>query len=322
MKRLLPIVVLVSLTSYAQDDSGLDNLEPPEPEPVRSGLHTIWTASLSQWGQAGDSSTSHQTSLSASWTAKWSAFKVTPAVRVVRSWQTSPDSSWTELEPSAKLRVALGANGAITASGWATTLQEPRDIGGSLKLSGTMAPWTGGSLEAWALAQDSREARAEGGGGTSVGQELTDRLAISASAGVWASRQVFPSGKTDESYSPEWNVGSGISWEEDSWSLAASGGWTWYEVEREVKINRRLLAARATATEAVRHDDWLVSLDASWDPSEALGLWSRLSWSWAEESGSVDLTRNATGKKKELSPTNLAIVQDGPSWEVGASWTW
>lgn len=322
MKRFLLAIVLLSIAGHAQVDSGLDDLEPPEPEPVPSNLSSTWSASLSQWGQAGDSATSHQSALSASWTGRWSFLKVTPAVRLLRSWQTSPDSSWTEIEPSTRIRLALGTRGALTASGWATTLQDPRDIGGSIKLSGNLAPWTGARLEGWALVQDSREALAEGGVGTSLSHEWIERLTFAIDAGAWGSRQVFPSGKTDPSYTPEWSLGTGLSWEDEAWTLGASGVWTWYEAEREVKINRRLLAARTTATEAVRHDDWLVSLDASWDPTEALGLWSRLSWSWTEESGSVDLTRNATGKKKELSPTNLATVQDGPSWELGAAWSW
>jgi hypothetical protein len=322
MHRLLLALACLALPSIAQEAPDTLDLESPEPEPVASSLYTLWTASLSQWGQAGDSSLSHQTALSASWSARWSAFRFTPGLRVLRSWQTAPESSWVELEPSAKLRVALGTQAAITVSGWATTIQEPRDAGGSLRLSGSVDPWTGGKLDGWTSVRDSREAFAEGGAGTGIGQELSDRLALSANAGVWWARQVFPSGKTNSAYTPEWSAGTGLSWQEETWSLSTSGTWTWYEAEREVKANKKLLAALATASESVRHDDWVVSLDASWDPSDAIGLWTNFSWSWIEESGSVEVSRTGSGKSKELSPTSLATVQDGPSWELGASWSW
>lgn len=322
MHRLFLALAFLALPSIAQDDPDTLDLEAPEPEPVASSLSTLWTASLSQWGQAGDSSLSHQTALSASWSAKWSAFRFTPSLRVLRSWQTSPESSWVELEPSAKFRVGFGSNAAISVSGWATTIQEPRDVGGSLNLSGSVSPWTGGTLNGWASVRDSRESFVEGGTGTGFAQDLSEPLAVTANAGAWWARQVFPSGKTNSSYTPEWSAGSGLTWEEETWSLSTSATWTWYEAEREVKSNRKLLAALATASESVRHDDWLVSLDASWDPTDALGLWSSFSWRWIEESGSIEVSRSGTGKSKEISPTSLAIVQDGPSWEVGASLTW
>ena len=321
-RRLLLALACLALPSFAQDDPALDPLDAPEPEPPPPSLSTLWTASLSQWGQAGDSSTSHQTALSASWSARWSAFRFTPGLRVLRSWQTLPESSWVELEPSAKLRVALGSQGALTAAGWSTTLQDPLDFGGSLRLSGTFEPWSGGNLDGWALVQDSRESFLEGGAGIGFAQDLSEPLAVSGNAGAWWARQVFPSGRTNSAHTPEWSVGCGLSWEEETWSLSTSGTWTWYEAEREVKSNRKLLAALATASESVRHDDWLVSLDASWDPTDALGLWSGVSWRWMEESGSVEVSRSGSGKSKDVSPTSLATVQDGPSWEVGASWSW
>lgn len=322
MHRLLLALLFLAPSIFAQDDS---TQEPPDHKPGSSAPWaptTLWTTSLSQWGQAGDSSTSHQSALSVSWTAKLSSVRFTPSLRVLRSWQTSPESSWVELEPSAKLRVALGSQGAITVSGWATTIQEPRDLGGSLKLSGSLAPWEGGTLDGWTSVQDSRESFLEGGAGTGIAQDLTEHLAVSANAGAWWARQVFPSGKTNSSYTPEWSAGTGLSWEEETWSLSTSATWTGYEAERDVKANRKPLAALATATESVHHDDWLVSLDASWDPTDALGLWSNVSWRWIEESGSVEVSRTLTGKTKQLSPTSLATVQDGPSWEIGASWSW
>lgn len=317
-RRLLALLVSCPLV-FAQEAPAA---EAPKDSPSASPASFLWSASVSQWGQAGDSSSSHQTTFSLSWSARTSTFRFTPSVRAVRSRQTSPDSSWWEVEPSAKLRASLGTAGALTLAGWATTVQAPRDAGGSARLSGSLEPWTGGDLEGWVQAQDSRETRAEGGVGARLGQELSGALSFSADAGAWYARKVFPSGQTDPSYSPEWSLGSGLSWDEDAWSVSTSGTWSWYEAEREIKSDRKLLASRAKTTERVRHDDWSVSLDAGWDPLDALGLWSSLSWRWTQESGSVELTRLSTGAKKDFTPTSLATVEDGPSWEFGATWTW
>jgi len=278
-----------------------------------------WTVSTALAGQASDSAQTHQAHLTGSWKGTWSIVTLVPSVQLVQSLQTRPESTWTEVQPSLKVRLALGPWATLATTAWSTTIQSPWDAGGSSRLTVSPAIAEGTRLNGWAEADVSKLALWSGGAGASLGREWTERWSTSVGGGVWESRQTLPSGKTMGRYSPQWNLGADATWDADTWSLGLSADWTWWSLQTEAK---QTVLKRRTVEQSLRHDDWTVSLDASWDPSDAWELWTNLGWEWTSEDGSVQVTRNANGRSTTLAPNALSTRQSGPSWEVGSSLSW
>lgn len=280
---------------------------------------TPWTVSTAIAGQASDTSQTHQATLTGSWKGTWSIVTLVPSLQVAQSLQTRPESTWTEVQPSLKVRLALGPWTRLTTTAWSTTIQSPWDAGGSSRLTVSPPIGDGTTLSGWTEVDASKLGLWSGGAGASLGRDWTEDWYTSVSGGVWESRQTLPTGKTMGNYTPQWNLGADAAWNGGVWSLGLSTEWTWWTLQTAAK---QTILKKRTVDQSLRHDDWTVSLDASWEPSEAWEFWSDLGWEWTSEDGSVQVTRNANGKSTTLAPNALATRQSGPSWEVGSSFSW